>query len=350
MNRKLVFMLFFTLVILLLVIFGISKRFQPSTDTTLITPESVLPNQIIYTYDTSLDTAPYEADCKEKGGEFDACGSPCAPDNEVCVQVCAYTCELPLEKPEPVDSVSDANIKEYQFELYNSESKTMPFMYIIKGKISGRWFFEGSFPLYLVDVSNGNTIASAIAQAQGEWMTENAVEFVADFGPFVWPNGGKGELVFKKDNPSGDPANDAQIRIPVTFPKSDAMPVLVFFADAKAISEGSDCSAVLEFNRIVEKNVAVGKTSLLQLLLGPTPRESGLGAVANIPSEVKLNTIIIDNGTANVDFNSALNEKTAGSCMVTSIRSQIEKTLKQFPTVKNVVISVEGETTDVLQP
>jgi len=35
---------------------------------------------------------------------------------------------------------------------------------------------------------------------------------------------------------------------------------------------------------------------------------------------------------------------------VGSIRSQIESTLKQFPSVKQVIISVDGRTDDILQP
>jgi len=35
---------------------------------------------------------------------------------------------------------------------------------------------------------------------------------------------------------------------------------------------------------------------------------------------------------------------------VTAIRAQITETLKQFPTVENVVISIDGRTEDILQP
>jgi spore germination protein GerM len=39
-----------------------------------------------------------------------------------------------------------------------------------------------------------------------------------------------------------------------------------------------------------------------------------------------------------------------GSCRVSGIRNQIIQTLKQFPTIKNVVISVEGNSEEALQP
>ena len=33
--------------------------------------------------------------CEMLGGEFNQCGSPCASGAEVCIAVCAYTCEIP---------------------------------------------------------------------------------------------------------------------------------------------------------------------------------------------------------------------------------------------------------------
>ncbi|PIP22172.1 MAG: hypothetical protein COX38_02115, partial [Candidatus Nealsonbacteria bacterium CG23_combo_of_CG06-09_8_20_14_all_39_25] len=39
-----------------------------------------------------------------------------------------------------------------------------------------------------------------------------------------------------------------------------------------------------------------------------------------------------------------------GSCKVSAIRAQITQTLKQFPTVDEVVISINGRTEDILQP
>jgi len=39
-----------------------------------------------------------------------------------------------------------------------------------------------------------------------------------------------------------------------------------------------------------------------------------------------------------------------GSCRVSAIRSQITQNLLQFPTIKNVIISVNGRTEDILQP
>lgn len=86
----------------------------------------------------------------------------------------------------------------------------------ITGEARGPWFFEASFPIQLVD-DKGNLIIESFAEAQGNWMTENFVPFVSKL-EFSVPTGiTNGELILKKDNPSGLPENDAEIRIPVRF-------------------------------------------------------------------------------------------------------------------------------------
>lgn len=86
----------------------------------------------------------------------------------------------------------------------------------ISGQARGTWYFEASFPVELKD-ANGTIIAQAPAQAQSDWMTENFVPFALSLPYPTQPTGSKGTLVLKKDNPSGDPAKDQSISIPVTF-------------------------------------------------------------------------------------------------------------------------------------
>jgi spore germination protein GerM len=60
--------------------------------------------------------------------------------------------------------------------------------------------------------------------------------------------------------------------------------------------------------------------------------------------------LTIEDGVAKVDFNEQLEYEVSGSCRVSAIRAQITETLKQFPTVKEVIISIDGRTEDILQP
>lgn len=85
----------------------------------------------------------------------------------------------------------------------------------IRGDAKGSWFFEGSFPVRVVD-GNGVILGTAPAQALGEWMTESFVPFEAVI-PFGLPETASGAIVFEKDNPSGLPENAEAFRLPVRF-------------------------------------------------------------------------------------------------------------------------------------
>lgn len=86
---------------------------------------------------------------------------------------------------------------------------------VLTGKARGRWYFEASFPIELVDSQNV-VVATGSAQAQSDWMTTDFVPFAATL-TFLAPAQGSATLVFKKDNPSGEPQNDDQMRFPVSF-------------------------------------------------------------------------------------------------------------------------------------
>ncbi|OGZ18196.1 MAG: hypothetical protein A2V72_00025 [Candidatus Nealsonbacteria bacterium RBG_13_37_56] len=87
---------------------------------------------------------------------------------------------------------------------------------IVQGEARGYWFFEASFPIVLTDW-DGLIIAQGIAQAKGEWMTEDFVQFEAVL-EFEKPEyGNKGNLILRKDNPSGLPENDDALEVPIIF-------------------------------------------------------------------------------------------------------------------------------------
>ncbi|MCI0566340.1 hypothetical protein L0Y46_04065 [bacterium] len=94
----------------------------------------------------------------------------------------------------------------------------------ITGRARGTWFFEASFPIKLLD-ENGKEIAVYHAEAQSDWMTENFVPFKAVL-TFTAPSEGKGTLVLMKDNPSGLPEHDDELRVPVRFGESETPPPL----------------------------------------------------------------------------------------------------------------------------
>lgn len=86
----------------------------------------------------------------------------------------------------------------------------------IKGEAQGFWFFEAVFPIKLLDEA-GHELARGTARAQGDWMTEDFVPFTAEL-KFKQPlSGSTGKLILSKDNPSGLPANEGRLAIPVKF-------------------------------------------------------------------------------------------------------------------------------------
>jgi len=87
---------------------------------------------------------------------------------------------------------------------------------VVTGQAVGGWYFEASFPVKLFD-SNNNLLAESVAAAQSDWMTTSFVPFIATFNFATQPANSVGTLILYKDNPSGDPANDDQLTIPVTF-------------------------------------------------------------------------------------------------------------------------------------
>lgn len=83
----------------------------------------------------------------------------------------------------------------------------------IEGEARGFWFFEADFPVKLLD-GGGNVLASKYVTAQGEWMTENFVPYEGLL-EFNVTEETDAILVLEKDNPSGLPENDDELRIPI---------------------------------------------------------------------------------------------------------------------------------------
>lgn len=210
---------------------------------------------------------------------------------------------------------------------------------------SGTWFFEGSFPIFVYD-GNNKELGRSYVSSRGEWMTENPVEFTGEIS-YKKSETGNGFLLFKSDDPSGLGKNIKQHKIPIKF-SDEKMMVKIFFSDAKQDPNVSDCGRVYPVGRVIEKTLSVGRAALEELLKGPTLEEKASGFSTSMSDGVKIQNLDIENGIARVDFNSAI--EAGGSCRVSAIRAQIENTLKQFPTVSSVVISVNGSIEEALQP
>lgn len=125
--------------------------------------------------------------------------------------------------------------------------------------------------------------------------------------------------------------------------------VQIFFNNTNLDPEIS-CNKVFPITRNVENKPAIATMAIEELLKGLTEDEEKQGYTNSIPANVKLNKINITDNTAFVDFNEELEKEVGGSCRVSSIRAQITETLKQFSSVQNVIISINGRAEDILQP
>jgi hypothetical protein len=117
--------------------------------------------------------------------------------------------------------------------------------------------------------------------------------------------------------------------------------------------------------RRVPQSLRIGTAALEELLWGPGPPnfagfESALPSPTQVLSysgrdaswgpRVTLRKLTIVDGVATADFSRELAAYGGGSTRVMFIRQQITRTLRQFPSVRDVRIAIEGETELILQP
>lgn len=139
------------------------------------------------------------------------------------------------------------------------------------------------------------------------------------------------------------------VSIPLEVAVKETMDIDIYLTNTKLDSE-STCTKAFQTKRQILKTKEVAYMSLYQLIQGPNMGELSEGYDTDIPGQTAIHSVKIVNGTAYADFDEGLEYGVSGSCRVTMIRSQIENTLKQFSTVKNVVISINGKTEGILQP
>lgn len=153
----------------------------------------------------------------------------------------------------------------------------------------------------------------------------------------------EGEVIGAIVDEKYDEISEEMIEEPEEEPEEDTVTVNVYFA---FVEEG------VESVRAVQREFSVPQDirsyTLNELLEGPTQEEEEQGYSTAIDEETTLLSLHLENGVAYSDFSSELDA--SGSAIVTMIREQIAKTLTQFDAVDEVVISIEGESEDILQP
>ncbi len=152
------------------------------------------------------------------------------------------------------------------------------------------------------------------------------------------------------ENSARDGSEINKVTIPLLFQSGDMRILKVFFGNNR-MDPDQTCIKVFPVNRSIERTSAVAQAALNELLKGPSDEEKNKAFFTSINPGVVLKSVLIDaSSTAYADFSSGLEQGVGGSCKVSAIRAQITQTLLQFPGIKNVVISVNGNSTSTLQP
>jgi len=214
----------------------------------------------------------------------------------------------------------------------------------ITGEARGNWYFEASFPVRLID-ANGRVLAEHYAQAQGEWMTTEFVPFTSTI-TFTNPTTTTGTLILMKDNPSGLPENDAEVRLPIKFnpatTSSQMQTIKLFYYNESKDKDASGnviCSAkgLESVERQIPRTQTPIQDSVKLLIRGEltaTERSKGLSTDFPIPS-LQLNSASLTSGVLTLSFASGANTG-GGSCRAIVLRAQVESTAKQFGSVNTV--------------
>ena len=295
----------------------------------------------------SETTNPAKTSCKESGGTWIDCGLPagCTAD-EPCAQVCVPQClakVAPEPLPEPTTPVRErptgmiCDDRNFICVEDSVENSLLASPFTVKGTGIA---FENNINWRLLD-GNGDVLEKGFVTADAARVGQVGTFEIRTFILQV-PRTSMGTLeVLEYSAEDGSPTH--VVKIPVRLPQT-TMPVKIYLTPYDV---GNDCSKVFEdIQSVVRTNLPI-EASLRKLLVV----ELGPGDTTEIPNETKLVSLKVSSGTATVVFSSELQNYGGGSCNVQAIRAQIESTLKQFSSIKNVIISVEGKTPEeTLQP
>lgn len=211
-----------------------------------------------------------------------------------------------------------------------------------------------------------NVVSWRLKDATGAVLTSGATEAaspdVGQFGPFDFY-----AVVPAPSHPSDPPMTDKNITLEVfqasakdgsdadlvsislKLDRLDTTDLTVYFHN-NTMDPAITCTAVFPVTRKIIATASPARTAMLLLLQGPTTLETANNYSTLIPFRTELKDIALSaDGLATVDFKGAIAGPMGGSCLVSSISAEIENTLKQFSTIKDVKILINGEA-DKLQP
>lgn len=147
--------------------------------------------------------------------------------------------------------------------------------------------------------------------------------------------------VFESSAKDGSDIN--LVSVPLVLNRTDSQNLQIFYNNSNLDPEIS-CTTVFPVDRPSIVSTSPARVALLYLLRGPHSSESDEAYESSIPFYTEIKSLNLkSDGTMIVDLKGAIEAPLGGSCLVSSIRAQIESTMKQFSSVKSVEILINGE-------
>lgn len=131
------------------------------------------------------------------------------------------------------------------------------------------------------------------------------------------------------------------VQVPVRLSTGTSV-VKVYFANTVKDPEVKACEVVYPVTRRVPKTADTAEAAVLELLDGPSAAEQMDGSRTAIIQGTELRSFNLKGGAATADFTRQFLGGITDTCFAKALRSQVEQTLRQFPSVNVVKILVEG--------
>jgi hypothetical protein len=138
-----------------------------------------------------------------------------------------------------------------------------------------------------------------------------------------------------------DGSDQDVVQVPVRL-NTGVSVVKAYFPNTVKDPEVKACQVAYPVTRRVPKTTDVAEAAILELLDGPSAAEQMNGSRTAIVQGTTLRSMSLSAGVAKVDFTHEFLSGVTDACFAKALRAQVEQTLKQFPNVNAVKISVEG--------
>ena len=127
--------------------------------------------------------------------------------------------------------------------------------------------------------------------------------------------------------------------------------VKLYFGNEKFNPNTADCSKVYPVKRTFTKTRSIAKATLEELFRGATKNENSKGYTSFSRAETKgiLKRIKIKNNAAYINFNKVIYHQLGSattSCGGSQFFSMVERTLRQFPSIKKFFYAIESNPRD----